>query len=458
VKNLHKRVDYLMISGSYVPRFFGLHPGLARKQRKNSGRLFSAYSAESVSLKKFFSPLHPEIYLIPGDMFGEVRDEFGENIGFERMNFPFSSYDFFIDEDAKGAFEYIKHSPLFFRLGQIPQLCYLVPPRQTTSRRNENIWYLAPLFPHTRWLHSLLTGILAELILARNGFSAKERAPFVLAAAFHDIAMPAGGDSIVRIDKKNLHEENNFLWVLRREGVLEELEKKFNFDAVKAERWIRGQEMPGKLIDIADKMSYVAMDCYYVGLNQKGMIRKFCQKNPLVMDVWQDVRIDKKSQQIYFESAERLYRFLLLRAYEHSEFLLNPYSRSMDFYLTKMTKVLYNKGLISREDLLIYGNSWLEGKLQQIFPGNFKTIICPDELRWRKFSTENEQLVFAKRIGSRLDHLDNIKGFNPGLDWLVKSGGEITPLINTLKPSQVEKMRKIVASTKGYYVYYNPDG
>jgi hypothetical protein len=445
--------DYL-ITNSQPPPFFGAHPVFVRRYKKNSGSLFDVYLKESVQLKQFFSELHPEIYLLPRDSLGEIRDEYGGSVGLGRINFPFSSYDFFIDEDADGVFEYIKSLPSFFRLGSISQLCYLAPPRPNDNK-DMSFWYYAPLFPHTRWLHSLLAGVLAEVILARNDFSIKERTPIVLAAAFHDIAMPAGGDSIVRIDKENLHEENNFLWLLEHAGIIEELKERFCFNASEAASWVRGQEMPGKLIDIVDKMSYVAIDCYHVGMCNQGLIREYCQHYPLIMDVWQDVRIDKETQQIYFVDAKRLYRFLLLRAYEHSEFLLNPYSRALDFYLTKMTKVLYDKGLISCEDLLTQDNAWLERQLEREFPKTFKTIICPDQLCWQKFTTKEDQLAFAEKIGDRLDHLDDIKGFNAGLDWLVKSGNKIIPLNHVINQNMIEKMQSIVESTKGYFVYYN---
>ena len=164
-----------------------------------------------LSLSTLFNPVHPEVFLIPRNRFFHVVDEWDDDIGFERTVFPFSSTDFYVDVDKEGSVFYeIVHNPAFQRLAGISQLGYLVPPRPKEWDKNVSIAYLTPQFPHNRWIHSLLVAIIMEAILARNGFSKEERIPVVLAAGFHDIATPAGGDSVKRVDPENLGEEENF--------------------------------------------------------------------------------------------------------------------------------------------------------------------------------------------------------------------------------------------------------
>jgi len=118
--------------------------------------------------------------------------------------FPFSSADFYVDLEEQGLFHEFGRSEAFSRLGGISQLGYLVPPRPEEWDKNVSIAYLLPQFSHTRWIHSLIAAILIEIVLARNGFSEKERGPVVLTAGCHDIAIPAGGDSVKRVDPKGI--------------------------------------------------------------------------------------------------------------------------------------------------------------------------------------------------------------------------------------------------------------
>ena len=191
--------------------------------------------------------------------------------------------------------------------------------------------------------------MLAEVILARNDFSSKERAPIVLTIGCHDIATPAGGDSIKRIDPKELDEENNFYYILKRHGLIEKWKKHYGFDIKKACSWIKNKGIIGRLLDILDTISYVSLDCYYLGDIHNGTVRQYCLENPLFIDVWQDIQFTSDKKRFGFKSPNRLFTFLLARAYEHQELLLNPEARRLDFYLTKLTKPLYKKGIITKE-------------------------------------------------------------------------------------------------------------
>ncbi len=256
---------------SYPPKGFGQYPyfrpssrsyqrNQRRKHRKDSDYSFGAV----VSLERFFNPSHPAVYIIPRDRPLKVVDEDGDNIGIGRIVFPFSSNDFFIDWDRKDSiFEELYQTNIFWRLEGIRQLGYLVPPEPEDWGSKLGILYLIPIFPHTRWIHSVAVGAMAEIILARNNLDAQERAPVVLTAACHDIAIPAGGDSVKRVDPAGLDEEDSFLWLLRHYK-LDRRWKKFGFDPKMAIQWVKGKGHFGWLIDALDKISYTAFDCFHL--------------------------------------------------------------------------------------------------------------------------------------------------------------------------------------------------
>lgn len=457
-----------------APFGFGMHPKFvwsakrARKElskhlpKKQFDRAFRAMMGRKISLSELADPRHPEVFVIPRDRHLSVADEFGDEIGFQRTVFPFSSTDFYaeLDEHPGTLFYEISHTEALFRLGQISQLGYLVPPRPEHWDKDLVIDYLPPTFPQTRWLHSLITAILMEVILARNGFSAKQRVPAVLTAAYHDVATPAGGDSIKRVDPEGLDEERNFTWVLERCGLAERWSKLFGFDLSLAQSWVESRGLFGRLLDVIDKLAYTAIDCYHVGRERPGLIRDFCLKHPLVMDVWQDIRFTPDQGQFGFVDPERLFNFLLLRAYEFHELLCNPYSRALDLFLKKLASPLYEKGLITREQLLTHDDFWLNETLSRHYPDKIKAYIEPEKLAWKRFAAPQEWREFQDvcRKNGSLDHADELKRFKTGLGWPIISGnpGKLVPLRETLRQDQVKLLEDISSAREGYYVYYLP--
>jgi len=299
-----------------------------------------------------------------------------------------------------------------------------------------------------------LVAILIELILARNGFSQEERAPIVLTAGCHDIATPAGGDSIKRVDPKSLHEEEGFAWVLERHGLSQRWAEQFGFNLAVAKDWVKGKRLFGRLLDATDKLAYTALDCYYVGLQRPGQIRNLCLKYPLIMDVWQDIQFTPDRSRFFFTQTERLFQFLLLRAYEFQELLFNPYSRTLDLFLKKLVRPLYKRGIITKEQLLTQSDEWFERTLNKYYPQEIKCYIEPEELAWKKFATARERQEFCQKSGVKVDHLERIAGFTTGLDWLTFKGGKIIPLRQAVSRTKVRLLEEVMASTRGYYVYY----
>ena len=445
-----------------APPGFGYHPDFYEDFRDCQQRAHDCFAngqaekaiecleGKQITVRELSNPLHPDVFVIPRNKYVNVVDPWGESIGFERMVFPFSSTDFYVDIDEEGIYKDLCRSAAFIRLGGISQLGYLVPPKPKEWDESIEIVYTTPQFHHTRWIHSLLVTILTDLIMARNGFSFKRRAPVILATGGHDIAIPAGGDSVKRVDPVGLDEEKNFSWVIRHYGLDKVWGRKFGFNLFKAQKIVENVGTFGRLLDFTDKIAYTALDCYFLGLMRPGEIRDFCIKHPLVMDVWQDIMFSDK-EGFVFSDASRLFDFLLLRAYEFQEFLYNPYSRALDLYLKGLVKPLYEKGEITKEQLLTHDDMWLEHFLGEHCPGKIKAYIEPEELKCRKFETKAEEEKFLAEVGGIVDHKEHLTGFSSGLDWRIAGGGSLREAISKEK---VELLEGIIASTRGYYVYY----
>lgn len=401
-----------------------------------------------VPLSNFFKPAHPEVFLIPPKFYHQVVDEWGDYIGISQMFMPFSSFNFYVELEEGGVFNAIYCNPKFCRLGGISQLGYLCPPRPDGTSESSKIYYQISSFKNTRWGHSFLTGILAELVLAKNGFSRQDRYAFVIAAACHDIATPAGGDSVIRLDPPKLSEELNFRLVM--EDVAGKWSEQFGFDLDLAVQWVINKGPFGVLLDVLDKMAYTAYDAYYAtcvpGICSR--IRKLCQKHPRIMNIWQDIRFD--GEKVWFVSPNRLYYFLLLRAYLFSDVYYHPRCRALDNVLYNQVKKYYYpdlwKKLITWSDADLH--AWL---LEKGEPE--KILRSPDILKWRKFSTEEEAHNYSRRV-KNFSHFDQIKPFKTGLDWLVNDGSTFVKIQSVLSSKRIEFLEHLSRCHAGWYVYY----
>lgn len=442
------------------PCRFGQHPGFERSFKKWRREVLNGLRrgelCDTVQLDDI--PKVGRVYLIPKDRYIEIVDGFGDRIAIgspDNAMFPFSSYDFFADIYDDEYFKELLEQP-FFRLGKISQLGYLVPPKPEGWKQDVGVTvvYLAPHFSHTRWAHSRLVAFLMEIILARHGYAEKERFPVVLTSAYHDIATPAGGDSVKRVDAEGLNEEENFEWVLRCYSLVQKWSDEYGFDIEKAKEWVKGIGLFGRLLDIIDRIAYTALDCYYVGFSRPCRLRSFGLENPLVMDVWQDLQFNDSHSDFAFTDPNRLFKFLLFRAFEHGELLMNPYSRALDFSLQKLVQPLYEKGIITWEQLLLGDDDWLHTVLREHYPNkNVWAFIEPESLSWRKFDTLEELERFCS-ANETTYHIEYMKGFDTGLHLGVYNGKKIAPVRESLADKQIEELEEISRQARGYYAYY----
>lgn len=448
-----------------APEGFGLHPALVHTRRRayrraiRTGESFlQLYQETTVPLERFLDPRHPSVYVIPRDRLLRVVDSFGDAIGMMEINLPFSSTNFHPDVEDGWVFEAMQTEP-FYLLGEKPQLGYLVPP-WPEIRPELKVTFCPPLYVHSRWIHSLIAAMLTEVILARNGFSREERAAIVLAVSHHDAALPIGGDSVKRIDRQNLDEEKNFTWSIEHFGLAEKWRRDFGLNIAEAAAWVQNEGIFGQLLDYVDKISYVALDCYNIGIGFDGQVRAFCRQHPLFMDVWQDLRFTPDKSKLGFCDRHRLFDFLMARALEHRELLLNPYGRTLDFYLTGIVRPLYESGLVTKENLLTWTMGEFENALSQHYPPEIfrPTTLTPESFRWQKFATGDEAERFKQTIAPEtLYHEEEITGFNVGLDWPIfaQNGVDTMPAGKRFTTAQINELTAIVDSTKGHFLYWH---
>ncbi|MDD5039619.1 MAG: hypothetical protein PHY34_00545 [Patescibacteria group bacterium] len=442
---------------------FGLHPRFhktfARAMRDGRRLPVEKWEARyQQPIAAYRDPRHPFVCVLPRSAFCQYVDDCGDCIG-GTQSLWFSSTDFYVDmSDKPGAVFAQFHHPLFERLWSVSELQFLVPPYPTDKEDGELV-FITPPFSHSRGEHCLLAAAIAEVLLARAGFSTEERAAFVLAMGYHDIAMPAGGDSVKRVSPDELDEEKNFASLLEQTGLAAAWKQQFGFSLDAAAAWVRNEGMLGLLLDIIDKISYVSMDCYSHGLLFNGNVRKHCSRHPLFLDVWRDIRFTPDRQRFAFLYPDRLFDFLLARAYEYQELLFNPAARFLDFHLTNLVRPLYETGRITKDQLL----SWSDGQLECCLEAHYGeaavhlSVINAANYQWQRFDTQEELIDFWGTLGKSFDHVETISGFNPNLEWPVyaANGTDIVPARERLTPAQISELETIVKATRGNFIYWH---
>jgi hypothetical protein len=433
LKNVSVTVLYKGAIMQENPASFGRHP-------TDTGH-YLGYLPPFV-VDDWYNDRHPGVYCFPRS---ESRHLFRDKLVSPSVfHLPLSTSSFFVDLTSSPVFSTLYNCPQMVRLAGISQLGFLVPPLSDYSSRN---YRHLPYFPHSRWSHSWLVAILAEVVLAISGVPEGERNRVVLAMATHDIATPAGGDSVIRLGEA-FDEELNYSSFMEETGLAKYWAKKFSFSLVEAQEWIVGRGEYGKLLDCLDKLSYTALDCYYLSLSSSGQVATYCAKHPLVMDVWQSLLINVDGNPVFSDSLA-LYRFAKLRALEHVDFLCNPACRLADLNITRQVKWLLSDGKISRTNLLDYDDAWLENVL--LDDCGFQSCLERFDYAWFRRPLNSASAITS---AEEVFYQEDVVAFKTCLDWLVCCDGQEMSLANALPAEQVVELSSMADSVAGHYDYY----
>jgi hypothetical protein len=115
---------------------------------------------------------------------------------------------------------------------------------------------------------------------------------------------------------------------------------------------------------------------------------------------------------------------------------------------------LYEKGIITREQLLTQSDLWLHGVLRDCYPEkSVWAIIEPELIAWKKFDARKQFEKFCSE-NKEADHTEYIKGFNTGLDFKVYDGNKIVPAKKVFSVGQIKELKEANRKVRGYYIYY----
>lgn len=305
----------------------------------------------------------------------QLRQEWLTSEYFEPLALVLRFYpglDFCFGVQSSGLIHEVAIALGVFRLENIRQLSFLTHPRRAgTSPSPER----SLGFNHSRYLHSLVVMATASLIGRQVGLSQYDLIHLQVAGLTHDVLTPAGGDTIKDIDPETFNEDIHYSELFIDNKKWESVREKYDLNEELLAEIIRGEGILGRILDIADKTSYVAHDCDAYLESRSGeesadhgisllydMLRSLGDR---ACALWDCVRL--RGSDIVITDAKRLAGFLKLRAMMFRYLYYDLSARSYGHFLTTViVESLYQSGEITKEALLKMNDNDLDAFLDRV--------------------------------------------------------------------------------------------
>jgi hypothetical protein len=254
-------------------------------------------------------------------------------------------------DEAESIYPDLSYKFNVYRLSRIRQLAFL----QFASLKEKGTYVMGPHFNHTRFFHSTLVTRTTELMLVNNNFAQKEINLGIASGLAHDSANPAFGDPTKEIDPEALDEETNLPQYLDEIGISDSDLEQYGITIEEILAVVRNEGTIGKILDIADKISYTSLDIYnYAGdpfaetsedddlISILEPLKALMRTDPKWANIYQDVKLSESGDP-YFTNSNRLGIFLELRARMHRALYLNPHCRGLDMNYKLLISPLYSR-------------------------------------------------------------------------------------------------------------------
>jgi hypothetical protein len=324
-------------------------------------------------------------------------------------------------------------------------------------------------FYHTRLVHSLDVLVIANLIIANNqtwfdGQSGLADA-FRIVALTHDIATSAGGDTMKIVDHKTFDEEQNYNVYLNKEAA-QKFCREHSVDTDLLVRAVQGEGVLGALLDIADKIAYVARDIeIFLGHpdhvdSLRLALTHTTRGNAYVCGLWSEVRIEKNMP--YFTDQENLRRFLEARAHLFRNLYTHPTSRAKRTVVYALAAAFaLDQRLMTVTELLHGGDHELVLRCNEILGELFwdglavwekaehQAFATPSEAREFQLGLIDEGILFCLMEDARAF-------FKPGTNLMVRQNGLLMSLAEAdpVSAAEIERHGQPIDPIR---VYYLPD-
>lgn len=391
-----------------------------------------------------------------------------QDITFAPFRLPYSSVSYCIRN--RGLTYAIERACDLWRITDVRQLGNLSDP---TITQDNPVYRCELRHRHTRYMHVMDVQTVLLLIAMNNGFSERDTIHLRVSGILHDALTPAHGDTTKLIDPEAFDEDANVRTLFQMEGWMA-VREKYDLDEDVIADTVQGKGLFGELLDIADKICYVARDAWAF-VERCGSAKDYdlpegarsllgiLKGYPKICDLWETVTVANDRRAVFLDGAW-LGAFLRLRALLFRYFYFSPNSRYVEYILAKVmlsyfycTKKLTAKMLLSMRDGDVddmigefVGPQWVMHQPESVGRPHSEAFDTLQEARLR------EQEIIAS--GNPLTLIEHLGGkCKPSTDYLVLSGkGSIWPFSETY-PMASELIRQTATLKHPVQLYYVPD-
>ncbi len=336
-------------------------------------------------------------------------------------------------------------------------------------------------YHHTRFDHSFTVALVVEKILRQNGFPEEEINIGIIAGIIHDIATPAHGDATKKVDPEALDEEK-FWWEAIDKKGRDFITQKLKIPKETLGKIIKNEGLLGQVLDIADRITYTMKDLNAIAYDQKELsLLKKLSLDPLLLpfryllshypeigNIFQEVGVDRKKQEVFFNNPQHLGVWLLLRAHLYKALYLNPVSLGRDLFVGQLIRPFYSRtgeARLTPEKLRQMTDDQLIRMLHEAY---YKEPVIgfprfyQDLVNWypqfARFESRKEAESAAKKLGKRRNikfiGIQECKGFDPATSYKVADqSGNILPF-SEFDPTTAKEIEQITEETKGVFVFF----
>lgn len=253
------------------------------------------------------------------------------------------------------------------RLAGIRQLSYLVEPMRI-ARENGGMT-TPPYFTHTRLEHVFDVAAIMTLMLEnQHDISREEKNLARVAALTHDAFMPAGGELIKYVDEERFDENAHYPKLFRRNG-WRLFADTYGLNEERLAETILNNGWTGVLLDLADKLAYVARDAdtIFATADLPAWVRAGPERarlENLMLGTlhpcrwWESVTI--RDGQVVVDDAHCFAAFLEARALLFRLNYANPLANIVRFRLMPVVDAMLRSGDLTADELIRCDDADLE--------------------------------------------------------------------------------------------------